>query len=191
MFAYCCNNPISCVDHSGEFPLLVVGLVVGCVALIGLDHVLAATQPQGGYAVQNEKNEKGARTEGLYAKGNGFECDSNGVTICDIRAGVACLSVEGEYTTVEVLDCLTAEAAAEIDWSGAPTFEASAVASIYSPGIETSVPFGLFNINLEAEAYIGGVGAGVEIDLDSGKIKITPPFAGIGGTFSVDFDFAW
>lgn len=37
---------------------------------------------------------------------------------------------------------------------------------------------------------MGGVGVGVEFDPESGKFKVTPPFAGIGGTFSIDLDLA-
>ena len=190
MFAYCHNNPILYVDPTGEISWLVIGIiVVACVAIVALDHALAANQPEGGYAVVNTKNEKGTRIKGLYAEGNGFEINNNGITICDTSVGLVSFTVENDNGTIEPMDCLTANAVAELDWSGIPSLDVSAVASIYSPSIETVIPLVLFNITVETEAYIGGVGAGLELDVDSGRIKITPPFAGVGGSYSVDFDF--
>ena len=189
-FAYCFNNPICYDDKNGAFPWLVVGIVAACIAVIGLDHALAANQPEGGYAVKNEQRENGARVKGLYAEGNGFEISHNGITVCDTEVGVASFTFENEHTTVEFLDCLTASATAEIDWSGKPSMDISAVASIYSPGIEFVLPLGFCSVTLEAEAYIGGIGAGLELDSDTGRIKITPPFAGVGGSYGIDYDLS-
>jgi len=188
MFAYCYNNPAVRTDPSGEFPWLVVGIIIACVAVIGVDHALAANQPDGGYVVAQAKNEKGAKMKGLYAEGNGFEVNHNGITVCDINVGLISTTISGKSATIEPFDCLTANAVAALDWSGIPSLDVSAVASIYSPSIEVVVPLGLFTGTISAEAYIGGVGAGIELDTDSGKFKITPPFAGVGGTYSVDFD---
>ena len=164
--------------------------MVACIAVIGVDHALAAHQPEGGYAAAKKSNENGGNLKTFYAEGNGFEVDKNGMTLCDMEVGVGSASLENEYATMVPYDCLTASATAEIDWSGAPSIDISAVASIYSPSIEIVIPLMLFNITVEAEAYIGGVGAGLELDSSSGKIKVTPPFAGVGSSYCVDFDLA-
>ena len=187
-FTYCLNNPVNYADESGTFPWLIVGIIVACVAIVGIDHALAANQPEGGYALTNEQRGNGARFKGLYAKGNGFEMDYNGITLCDTEVGVVSTTFENEYATIEPVDCLTASATAEVDWSGMPSVDVSAVASIYSPSVEFEFPLGFFNITIEAEAYIGGIGGGLELDSDTGKIKITPLFVGVGGSYGVDFD---
>ena len=190
MFAYCGNNTANYIDETGAFSWAIVAIIAACIAIVGVDHALAANQPEGGYAVMNEQRENGARVKGVYAQGNGFEIDHNGITVCDAEVGVACCSIENEYATIEIIDCLTASATAAVDWSGSPSVDISGVASIYSPRAEFTLPFGFFNVTFEGEAYIGGIGAGLELDTDTGKIKITPPFVGVGGSYGVDFDLA-
>ena len=88
LFVYCLNSPVNYVDTTGEFPWLTVGIVaVACVAIIGIDHVLAANQPEDGYAVHHLQNENGTHERAIYIEGNGFEMDLTGVTLCDFEAG--------------------------------------------------------------------------------------------------------
>lgn len=188
-FAYCHNNPICCIDKSGTFPWLVVGIAALVVVAIGVDHWLASSQPEGGYAVASESSDN-ATIKGIYAEGNGFEIGANGMTLCDTEVGLLSCSIEGEYAEIVPFDCFTASASAAVDWSSNPSIEASAVASIYSPSVEVNIPFGFFNITFSAEALIGAAGIGVDLDPMSGKFKITPPTLGIGGTYNIDFNLA-
>lgn len=188
-FAYCLNNPANYVDNKGTFPWAVVGIAVLVIVAIGVDHALAANQPDGGYALVNEQRDNGSIIKGLYANGNGFTADANGITLCDTEAGLFSLSVKDKYTEITPLDCFTASAAAHFDYtSGIPSIKASAVVSMYSPGIEFTIPCGSYRVTVSAEALIGAMGIGFESDWDAGKIKITPPTKGVG--YSVDVSFS-
>ena len=172
-FAYCYNNPVVYSDDSGTIPWYVIGIIV--VAVIGLDHLLAKYQPDGGFSVADEPRNEHARIRGLYAEGHGFEADKNGITICDTEVGLVSCTIAKKNVSFEPVDVFTAFATADLDLSGIPDLDISAVASIYSPYIEFTVPLGDYQLTIEAEAYIGGIGTGVEIDPNSGKFKITPP----------------
>ena len=187
-FTYCYNNPVIYSDDTGTIPWLIVGFVVACAVIIGADHWFAANQPEGGYALVNETNVEGGTVKGVYAEGSGFEVDSNGMTVCDVEVGILSISSESDYLDVEFFDCLTASATAELDWSGVPGVDISANASIYSPRADIVLPLGIFEVTFSFEALIGAIGAGIELDPDSGKFKITPPVAGVGGSFGVDID---
>lgn len=188
-FAYCHNNPIIYSDSAGTFPWLVVGIVALCITAIAVDHLLAANQPDGGYAVINETNENSITTKVLYAEGNGFEVDSNGITVCDTEVGLANISYESDYVAIEAVEVLSAAATAELDWSGEPNVDLSAKACIYNPSAEFVILLGLYEINVSVEGLIGAAAVGVEFDRNSGKFKITPPTLGIGGSYGIDIDF--
>ena len=86
------------------------------------------------------------------------------------------------------MNLATGSATAECDWYGMPACELSAVASIYSPGFEATIPLGVFEITLSGDAHLGAIGAGIEFDMESGKFKITPPMTGVGGSFGIDIN---
>jgi len=186
-FAYCYNNPVNYIDEQGASPWAIVIGIVACAVIIGIDHWLAANQPEGGFGVK-EKRRSYATVRGLYAEGNGFEVDANGVTVCDTEIGLASFSTKNGFIEAEILDILTAHATASFDWSGTPSLDISAAASIYSPCATITIPLGFFNATITAEALIGAVGVGIELDPSSGKFKITPPILGVGGSYEVDFD---
>ena len=186
MFAYCNNNPVMFTDFSGSFPW--IALIIAAVVIVAIDHNAAKHQPEGGYALHTASNEK-TSTRGVYIEGSGYECDANGVRLCDVEAGVVDAKITGEYLTVDAVNLFTANAVAEIDWSGDPEVDISAYASIYSPGAELTIPLGIFDITLSCQAHLGGIGAGVELDPNSGKFRVTPPMVGIGGSFGVDIDW--
>ncbi|MBE6948175.1 MAG: RHS repeat-associated core domain-containing protein [Ruminococcaceae bacterium] len=187
-FTYCYNNPVIYSDYAGEFPWLIVGIVVSCIVTIGVDHWLAANQPEGGYAIVNKPYGDGVRMKAVYAEGNGFEVDANGMTVCDIEVGLLSASWESDYLDVEAIDCLTASATAEVDWSGTPSVDVSASASVYSPHADIVFPLGAYNVTLSFEALVCAAAVGIELDSDTGKFKITPPTLGTGWSFGVDID---
>ena len=189
VFAYCLNNPTNYVDRNGTFPWLLAGIVaIAAVVIIGIDHTLKANQPEGGFAAINDQKDNGTVKKIGYVEGGGFSVDQNGMTLCDLEAGLASLTVVTEHFEVEVLDCLTGSAKAEIDWSGIPSVDISASAAIYSPSIIFTLPLGVFEITIEAEGLIGGVGIGLELDPDNGRIKVTPPTVGMGASYCIDIN---
>lgn len=167
--------------------MLVVGIITAIAVIIGTDHALAANQPEGGYAVGSVVS-KNTYQRGLYAEGGGFVLDANGISLCDLNIGLFESKIIGEYFSLDVLNIFTASAIAELDWSGIPELDVSAVASIYSPGFEATLPLWIFDITISGEAHLGAVGVGLELDPDSGKFKFTPPMLGVGGSFGIDFD---
>ena len=52
--------------------------------------------------------------------------------------------------------------------------------------VDIVLPLGIFEATLSAEALVGAVGIGIELDPESGKFKITPPTCGMGWSFAVD-----
>jgi hypothetical protein len=159
------------------------------VVVIGIDHALAANQPDGGYAVRPDTSGEDVSQKAIYIEGNGFEMGINGMTLCDLQAGFMDFSRESGNLTLNALNLANVYATAELDWYGLPKGELSAVASLYTPGVEATIPLGIFEINVTADAYIGAIGFGAEFDLNSGKFKITPPIAGVGGSIGIDFNF--
>ena len=185
MFAYCNNNPVMFTDSFGSFPW--IALIIVAVVIVAIDHSTAQHQPEGGYALHKSSNEN-TSVKGMYIEGNGFECDANGITICDTNIALVDAEINGKYYSLDAVNLFTANAVGEIDWSGDPEIDISAYASIYSPGAELTIPLGIFDITLSCQAHLGGIGAGIELDPNSGKFRFTPPMVGIGGSFGVDID---
>ena len=189
MFAYARNNPVSYVDYSGSFPIIVL-VAAAAVALTGIDHWLAANQPEDGFAYGEMQNEsETAMSRCLYAKGHGFELNKNGVTLFDLEAGISSIVFKIRQTTVELFDFCTVSATAEVDWSGLPCLNVSAIASIYSASAETVIPLGIGELTIIGEIHLGAIGTGIEFDVEEGKFKVTPPIRGVGTSIEFDFDF--
>ena len=109
--------------------------------------------------------------------------------IAHTQEGLSSIVFKIRQTTVELFDLCTVSATAEVDWSGLPCLNVSAIASIYSASAETVIPLGIGELTIIGEIHLGAIGTGIEFDVEEGKFKVTPPIRGVGTSIEFDFDF--
>ena len=124
-----------------------------------------------------------------YISGNGFECDANGITLCDLDAGLLSWTYDSNIADFDILNILTASAMAAVDWSGEFILDISGVLSAGSSSAGFTLPFFGGSVIIGLEHHYLAVGAGFSFDSDEGKVTFTKPAIGPVSTVSIDFDF--
>ena len=177
-------------DSTGKVPVLAI-VFVAALAITALDHAIAANQPEDGYVAKRHITEDGATIKHAYIKGNGFECDKNGMTLFDLEMGL--LDIFYEKTELGQLRAspakvLHANATAAIDWGGLPSVDMSALAAIYTSDFEWT--FNLFGntVTISAAAHLGAAGGKIEFDPDLMRFRLAPPSVGIIPDLGIDID---
>jgi len=188
MYVYCNNDPIMYIDNTGEFPWVPVIICVAVVcAAIALDHYLAANCDGGGQLIP-DNNDNRLTEKPLYAEGTGFKVDQNGMTVVGLEVGAYKGVTEYENAELSLFTILTASAHAEIDWSGAPSAEAKAIATAYKMNGSYTFDLGGIDLTVEGALNVGAVGAGIELDFEEWKFVVIPPMYGIIPQIGWDID---
>ena len=182
MFVYCGNNPVIRVDYGGEAwgtIAIIAAIVIGCIVAIAIDHHVAKRTDDGTAAVYDPPPSDGHKVTALYARGSGFKRDNNGFIMLDSELGVVDFEYEETQGTqnlkIDYLNLLTAEAVGQVDWSGIPSAEIGAVASVYAAKFEYSFNLLSMHITIMGDFHAGAAGLGAEFDPEAYRFKITPP----------------
>ncbi len=199
MFAYCNNNPIISVDPTGAFSWVDIGNAVGGI-VSGILAMLTDNYPSNDYPKPQDSSFGFAYKEGknpyasgrfLYAEGSGFSFDKrNGISLFDFQMGLLETSFGNEYLNGSIANFGTVQATAKADWSGKPSAELSAVASLYSVDGECVIPLFFGDLKLSGVAHFGAIGLGGEFDFEDMSFGAeTPLIPGIVIEWDMDFDF--